>query len=156
MIFMIVLGAGFFNAFLALTQVPQELSALIVSQGFSPWLVLSIILCLYLIFGCIMDSLSMILLTVPIFFPIISGLDFGLTAKETAIWFGILVLIVVEVGLITPPVGMNLFIINSMDRETRIVDTYKAVLPFVASDIIRTIILVLFPGITLYLMRVFY
>jgi len=156
MIFMIVLGAGFFNAFLALTQVPQELSSLIVSQGYSPWLVLTIILCLYLIFGCIMDSLSMILLTIPIFFPIISGLDFGLTPEETAIWFGILVLIVVEVGLITPPVGMNLFIINSMDPETRIVDTYKAVLPFVASDVIRTIILVMFPGITLYLMRVFY
>jgi len=156
MIFMIVLGAGFFNAFLALTQVPQELSSLIVSQGYSPWLVLSIILCLYLVFGCIMDSLSMILLTIPIFFPIISGLDFGLTTEETAIWFGILVLIVVEVGLITPPVGMNLFIINSMDKGTRIVETYKAVMPFVASDIIRTIILVMFPGITLFLMRLFY
>jgi tripartite ATP-independent transporter DctM subunit len=156
MIFLIVLGAGFFNAFLALTQVPQELSSLIVSQGYSPWLVLTIILALYLVFGCIMDSLSMILLTIPIFFPIISGLDFGLTAEETAIWFGILVLIVVEVGLITPPVGMNLFIINSMDPQTRIVDTYKAVMPFVASDIIRTAILVMFPGITLYLMRVFY
>lgn len=156
MIFMIVLGAGFFNAFLALTQVPQELSTLIVSQGYSPWLVLTIILALYLVFGCIMDSLSMILLTIPIFFPIISGLDFGLTAEETAIWFGILVLIVVEVGLITPPVGMNLFIINSMDPQTRIVDTYKAVMPFIASDLIRTAILVLFPGITLYLMRVFY
>lgn len=156
MIFMIVLGAGFFNAFLALTQVPQEASSFIISQGYSPWLILVIILSLYLVFGCIMDSLSMILLTIPIFFPIISGLDFGLTPEETAIWFGILVLIVVEVGLITPPVGMNLFIINSMDPKTRIMETYKAVLPFVASDIIRTAILVLFPGITLYLLRVFY
>ncbi len=156
MIFMIVLGAGFFNSFLALTQVPQELSTLIVSQGYSPWLVLTIILALYLVFGCIMDSLSMILLTVPIFFPIVSVLDFGLTFEETAIWFGILVLIVVEVGLITPPVGMNLFIINSMDPKIRISDTYKAVMPFVASDIIRTVILVLFPGITLFLLRIFY
>lgn len=156
MIFIIVLGAGFYNAFLALTQVPQEISSFIVSQGFSPWLVLTIILCLYLVFGCFMDSLSMILLTIPIFFPIISVLDFGLTPEETAIWFGILVLIVVEVGLITPPVGMNLFVINAMDRETRIVDTYKAVMPFVASDIIRTVILVAFPGITLLLMRWIY
>jgi len=156
MIFMIVLGAGFFNAFLALTQVPQEASSFIISQGYSPWLVLVIILSLYLVFGCIMDSLSMILLTIPIFFPIISGLDFGLTPEETAIWFGILVLIVVEVGLITPPVGMNLFIINSMDPKTRIVETYKAVLPFVASDILRTAILVLFPGITLFMLRAFY
>ncbi|MCB1416536.1 MAG: TRAP transporter large permease [Nitratireductor sp.] len=156
MIFLIVLGAGFFNAFLALTQVPQEVSSFIVSQGYSPWLVLTIILLLYLVFGCFMDSLSMILLTVPIFFPIIMELDFGLTAEETAIWFGILVLIVVEVGLITPPVGMNLFVINSMERETPIVETYKAVMPFVASDIIRTIILVVFPGITLFLLRQFY
>ena len=117
---------------------------------------LTIILLLYLVFGCFMDSLSMILLTVPIFFPIIMELDFGLTAEETAIWFGILVLIVVEVGLITPPVGMNLFVINSMERETPIVQTYKAVMPFVASDIIRTIILVVFPGITLFLLRQFY
>lgn len=156
MIFLIILGAGFYNAFLALTQVPQEVSAFILEQGYSPWLVLSIILCLYLLFGCVMDSLSMILLTIPIFFPIISSLDYGLTPEETAIWFGILVLIVVEVGLITPPVGMNLFIIKSMDRETRMVDTYKAVLPFVFSDIVRTIILVAFPGITLFMLRAFY
>lgn len=156
MIFLIVLGASFFNAFLALTQVPQEVSSFIVAQGYSPWLILVTILALYLVFGCFMDSLSMILLTVPIFFPIIMGLDFGLTGEETAIWFGILVLIVVEVGLITPPVGLNLFVINSMARETPIVETYKAVLPFVASDIVRTIILVLFPGITLFLLRAFY
>lgn len=156
MIFMIILGAGFYNAFLALTQVPQELSLFILSQGYSPWMILTIILLLYLVFGCFMDSLSMILLTIPIFFPIISNLDFGLTAEETAIWFGILVLIVVEVGLITPPVGMNLFIIKQMDKHTRIVDTYKAVLPFVMSDIVRTVLLVMFPGISLFLMRLVY
>jgi len=156
MIFMIVLGAGFYNSFLALTQVPQEVSSFIVSQGYSPWLILTIILCLYLLFGCIMDSLSMILLTIPIFFPIISSLDFGLTAEETAIWFGILVLIVVEVGLITPPVGMNLFVINAMDPDTRIMETYKSVLPFVLSDIVRTAILVMFPAITLFMLRAFY
>ena len=156
MIFIIVLGAGFYNSFLALSQVPQEISAFIVEQGFNPWLILGIILCLYLVFGCVMDSLSMILLTVPIFYPIISVLDFGLTPEETAIWFGILVLIVVEVGLITPPVGMNLFVINAMDRATRIVETYRNVLPFVISDIVRTAILVAFPGITLLLLRLFY
>ena len=153
MIFFIVLGAAFYNGFLALTQVPQEISSFVVSQGFSPWMVLAVILGLYLIFGCVMDSLSMILLTIPIFFPIISNLDFGMTPEETAIWFGILVLIVVEVGLITPPVGMNLFVINSMDRETPMIETYRAVMPFVASDIVRTIILAAFPGITLFLLR---
>ena len=153
MIFFIVLGAGFYNGFLALTRVPQELSDYVVGLGYSPWMILAIILSLYLLFGCLMDSLSMILLTIPIFFPIISNLDFGMTSEEVAIWFGILVLIVVEVGLITPPVGMNLFVINSMDRLTPMVETYKAVIWFVASDVVRVIILVSFPGITLFLLR---
>ncbi len=151
MIFFIVLGAGFYNGFLALSQVPQTASDWVVHQGFSPWTVLIIILVFYLILGCLMDSLSMILLTIPIFFPVVSALDFGLTVEQTAIWFGILVLIVVEVGLITPPVGMNLFIINAMERTTPMVETYKAVLFFVASDLVRTGILVAFPAITLFL-----
>ena len=210
MIFFIILGAGFYNGFLALTNVPQELSSFVVGQGFSPWMVLALILVFYLILGCVMDSLSMILLTIPIFYPVISALDFGLVdliamqheaaqaalatavdleptiraeiealiasgseisrelqraidirvtqgianrlAEEyTAIWFGILVLIVVEVGLITPPVGMNLFVINALDRKTPMADTYKAVLFFVGSDLIRVVILVMFPAITLFL-----
>jgi tripartite ATP-independent transporter DctM subunit len=151
MIFFIVLGAGFYNGFLALTQVPQEMARLVVEQGVSPWLVLAIILSLYLVFGCVMDSLSMILLTVPIFFPVISALDFGMSPEHVAIWFGILVLIVVEVGLITPPVGMNLFIINNMDRETPMTATYRAVLYFVGSDVVRVVLLVMFPAITLFL-----
>lgn len=210
MIFFIVLGAGFYNGFLALTKVPQELADYVVSMGLSPWMVLAMILAFYLLFGCLMDSLSMILLTIPIFFPVISAMDFNLLslpamqadaamevlkagvpegmgaemlasikdaiasgaeltreqmkelgirvtegrvnrieAEYVAIWFGILVLIVVEVGLITPPVGMNLFIINAMDRQTRMIDTYKAVMFFVASDLIRVVILVAFPVITL-------
>jgi len=151
MVFFIILGAAFYNGFLALTQVPQELSEFVVSQGFSPWFVLTLILIFYLIFGCLMDSLSMILLTIPIFFPVISTLDFGMSPEHVAIWFGILVLIVVEVGLITPPVGMNLFIINTMDSKTPIIETYKAVVYFVASDLVRVVILVLFPIITLFL-----
>ena len=210
MIFFIVLGASFYNGFLALSQLPQELSNWVVGTGLSPLMVLSLILLFYLIFGCLMDSLSMILLTIPIFFPVISAMDFGLVdlalmqadaargvlangipegmtqemlqsiesaiasgaeltrdqmraldirvtqgmanrieAEYVAIWFGILVLIVVEVGLITPPVGMNLFITNSMDKDTPMMATYKAVIWFVTSDIIRVIILLLFPAITL-------
>ncbi|ETX27664.1 TRAP transporter large permease [Roseivivax isoporae] len=153
MIFFIVLGAAFYNSFLALSQVPQELSAWVVGQGFAPMTVLVMILAFYLVFGCLMDSLSMILLTIPIFFPVISVLDFGMPADQMAIWFGILVLIVVEVGLITPPVGMNLFIINAMDRQTPMAETYRAVLWFVGSDIVRVAILVAFPAITLFLIR---
>ncbi|MEO1638115.1 MAG: TRAP transporter large permease [Pseudomonadota bacterium] len=149
MIFFIVLGAAFYNGFLALTQVPQELSAWVTEQGFSPWFIMALILLLYLVLGCLMDSLSMILLTVPIFWPVISALDFGMTTEEVAIWFGILVLIVVEVGLITPPVGMNLFIINSMDRETPMTATYRAVMFFVGADVVRVFLLLTVPAITL-------
>jgi C4-dicarboxylate transporter, DctM subunit len=151
MIFFIVLGAAIYNGFLALTQVPQEISAWVVDQGFAPVTVLIVILIFYLLLGCVMDSLSMILLTIPIFFPVIMVLDFGMTPEQVAIWFGILTLIVVEVGLITPPVGMNLFVINAMDKATPMLQTYRAVLYFVGSDILRVAILVAFPAITLFL-----
>ncbi|MBL8387955.1 MAG: TRAP transporter large permease [Hydrogenophaga sp.] len=153
MIFMIVLGAGLYNTFLALSQLPQEAATTVAGWGLSPILVLLAILVLYVILGCFMDSLSMILLTIPVFFPIIMALDFGLPPEELAIWFGILVLIVVEVGLITPPVGMNLFVINSMAKDTPILHTYRAILPFVTSDFVRTGILIAFPSITLFLLR---
>jgi len=151
MIFFIVFGAGFYNSFLALTQVPQSLSAWVVGLGLAPVMVLVVILLIYLVLGCVMDSLSMILLTIPIFFPMMMALDFGMPSEHVAIWFGILVLIVVETGLITPPVGMNLFIINAMDRATPMVQTYKAVTFFVLSDLVRVAILVAFPAITLFL-----
>ncbi|WP_417672238.1 TRAP transporter large permease [Roseibium sp.] len=156
MIFIIILGAGMFNAFLATTQLPQELSTFIATQGYSPWLVLTIVLLLYLVFGCVMDSLSMVLLTVPIFFPIMSGLDFGMPAADFGLWFGILVLIVVEVGLITPPVGMNLFVINALAKNVSIAETFKGVIPFVTADMIRVVILTLFPSITLSLVWLLY
>ena len=134
-------------------KMPQELASWVGNQGFGPYQVLWAILVFYLIFGCVMDSLSMILLTIPIFFPMVSGLDFGLGPEETAIWFGVLVLIVVEVGLITPPVGMNLFVIQSMAPDIPMRETYKGVWPFVASDLARVVVLVLFPAITLFILK---
>ena len=151
MIFFILLGAQLFNTFLAFTQTPQLIADWVNGQGYSPMLVLALILIFYLILGCVMDSLSMILLTIPIFFPIIESLDFGMTQEMTAIWFGILALIVVEVGLITPPVGMNLFIIQSMAKDIPIQRTYQGVLPFLLSDLIRVVILIAFPAISLWL-----
>ncbi|MCZ4256901.1 TRAP transporter large permease [Sulfitobacter sp. G21635-S1] len=151
MIFLIILGAGIYNNFLSLTQLPQSASVWVGEQGFSPWFVLTLVLLMYLVFGCVMDSLSMVLLTVPIIFPIMMVLDFGMSTADFGLWFGILVLIVVEVGLITPPVGMNLFIINSMAKDTPISETYKGALPFVLTDIIRVVILASFPAITLWL-----
>lgn len=156
MIFFIVLGASVFNTFLGFSQLPQEAANWVTTMGFSPWSVLMIVLLCYLVFGCIMDSLSMILLTVPIFFPMMAGLDFGLSAEEFALWFGILVLIVVEVGLITPPVGMNLFVINSMATGVRMSQTYRGVVPFVISDLLRVGILVAFPVLSLMLVRLLF
>ena len=156
MMFFIVFGAMIYNSFLALTQLPQEAAAFVVELGLNPWLVMTLILVLYLILGGPMDSLSMILLTIPVIYPIMLALDFGLPPEEVGIWFGIITLIVVEVGLISPPVGMNLFVINSMAKGTSIGQTFRGVMPFLYSDIVRTAILVAFPAITLFLVRWFY
>lgn len=148
MIFVIILGANIFNAFLSLSGMPEELADTIISSDLSPYLVMIAILLVYLILGCLMDSLSMILLTIPIFFPAIMALDFGMTGEQTALWFGIICLIVVEVGMITPPVGMNVFIINKLAGDVPMKQTFIGVLPFLASDFIRVILLLLFPILT--------
>ncbi len=153
MIFLILLGAEVFNSFLALARMPTAAADLIVGAGLPPLAVLLAMLLLYLALGCVMDSLSMILLTIPIFFPIVMALDFGLGPEATAIWFGILALIVVEVGLITPPVGMNVFIIHAIAREVPMLECFKGVLPFLAADALRVGLLIAFPGITLWLVR---
>ena len=145
-----------FNAFLASAQVPQLIALFFVGSELSPWLILAGMLLLYFVLGTVMDSLAMIFLTVPIFIPIILGLDFGLSEGEALIWFGILVLMSAEVGLITPPVGLNLFVINSMSDKVKIAETYRGVLPFVLSDIIRICLLAAFPAITLFLVRLIY
>ncbi len=155
MIFLIIFGAAVLNGFLALSGAPQAMALFISEQGFSPWLVLIAILLLYLVLGTLMDSLSMILLTIPIFYPIVTQLDFGLSPAEFALWFGVLVLVVVEVGLITPPVGLNLFVINKMSPDTKLSKTYYGVLPFVVSDIFRIALLLTFPAISLFLSRLF-
>lgn len=156
MIFFIVLAAGVFNSFLSSTQLPQTLANYFLNTDVSPWTILIGMLLLYLILGTVMDSLAMIFLTVPIFVPIITQLDFGIPSAEIGIWFGVLVLMSAEIGLITPPVGMNLFVINSMSKGVRISQTYRGAIPFVISDIVRIAVLVAFPTITMFLVRLFY
>ena len=154
MIFLILLGADVLNVFLALTQMPVELAKWVGGTGLPPLAVLFAIIAIYVVLGCLMDSLSMILLTVPIFLPIILGLDyFGLDPTEKAIWFGILALMVVEIGLITPPVGMNVYIINSLARDVPMAETFRGVVPFLVSDAVRVTLLVFFPGLSLWLVR---
>ncbi|MCY1341106.1 C4-dicarboxylate TRAP transporter large permease protein DctM [compost metagenome] len=153
MIFLVLLGADLLNSGLALTQMPTELAEWVKPSGLAPILVLSAILLLYLLLGCVMDSLAMILLTIPIFYPVIMGLDFyGMTEMQKSIWFGILALMVVEIGLIHPPLGMNLFIVNKVARDVPYLETAKGVLPFLASDLVRIVLLVAFPGICLWLL----
>lgn len=156
MIFLILLGADVLNVFLALTQMPVELATWVTGAGFPPLAVLFGIFVILLLLGCIMDSLSMILLTVPIFFPVIMGLEFfGLDSTEKAIWFGIMALMVVEIGLITPPVGMNVYIINSIARDVPMGVTFRGVVPFLCSDVVRIALLVSFPSISLFMVRLF-
>src|SRR3546814_9568093 len=133
---------------MALSGVPQHLADVIGNSGLAPMAILILILLVYLVLGCLMDSLSMIILTLPIFLPAITGLDFGLTAEQTGIWFGILILIVVEVGLITPPVGMNVFVINKLARDVPMRQTFLGVVPFLLSDLVRVTLLVAFPWLT--------
>ena len=155
MIFLILIGADVLNAFLALSQMPVAIADWVLASGYPPMVVLFAMILAYLVLGCVMDSLSMILLTVPVFLPIIMGLDYwGLGYSDKAIWFGILALMVVEIGLITPPVGMNVFIINSLAKDIPMKETFRGVLPFLASDMLRIVLLAFFPGIALWLVHV--
>lgn len=151
MIFLVLLGADLLNSGLALTQMPTELAAWVINSGLAPMLVLVVILGLYLLLGCVMDSLAMILLTIPIFYPMIMGLDFyGLDASEKSIWFGILALMVVEIGLIHPPLGMNLFIVQRTARDVPYSETAIGIVPFLCSDLLRIVLLVAFPALSLW------
>jgi len=153
MIFLILLGADFFSVFLALSRMPADLVSVITASGLSPMAVLLMIVVIYLLLGMVMDSLAMILLTVPIFWPIIAGLDFGMAQADLKMWFGIIALIVVEVGLITPPVGLNVFVINGAAKGVKLKETFVGVLPFLASDLVRIALLIAFPAVTLALPR---
>jgi tripartite ATP-independent transporter DctM subunit len=151
MIFLILLGAGVFNAFLGFSQLPLQTASFFQNSGLSPYAVLFGMIVLYLFLGCVMDSLAMILITIPIFWPIIAALDFGLQPDDLKLWFGIITLMVVEIGLITPPVGLNVFVINSLARDVPMIDTFRGVVPFLTSDFIRVALVVLFPPLSLFL-----
>jgi C4-dicarboxylate transporter, DctM subunit len=151
MIFLILIGAEIYNSFLALTQMPVELADMIAGSGLPPLAIIAIMLVIYLVLGCVMDALAMILLTIPVFIPIVIGLDFGMEEDAVLVWFGILAVIAVEMGLITPPIGINIFVINSMAEDVPLAESFKGVLPFVASDIIRVAIILLFPATALWL-----
>jgi TRAP-type C4-dicarboxylate transport system permease large subunit len=153
MIFAIILGSEVFDAFLALSQLPTMAAEMVTSAALPPFAVIAVLMLFYIVLGAVMDELAMILLTLPVFFPIVIALDFGLPTDEVAIWFGILVLIVVGIGLTAPPIGLNVFVVSSIAREVPIATTYRGVLPFVAADIVRLSLVMLFPSLALVVVR---
>jgi tripartite ATP-independent transporter DctM subunit len=144
-VFTILIGALLFGYFLTITQTPQKVTAFLTGLGIGNYGVLALILLMYLVLGCLMDAMAMIILTVPIIFPVIKELGFD------PIWFGIIIVMTVELGLIHPPVGMNIFVIKSVIDDVKISTIFAGVLPFIATDLIRLLLLVLFPIIALWL-----
>jgi tripartite ATP-independent transporter DctM subunit len=145
MIFFILIGAALFNYFIEMTGLPRLLVQWVGTGAFAPFTVLLLVMLFYVVLGCFMDSLSMILLTVPFVFPMMAALGFD------PIWFGILLVTVAEIGLITPPIGLNLFVVQGVAPELRQVTVVRGILPFFAADLVRLALLVAFPVLTLWL-----
>ncbi|MEN9560606.1 MAG: hypothetical protein RLZZ502_1817 [Pseudomonadota bacterium] len=157
MIFMIFLGADMMNAALAITQMPALVAAWVTTLPVSPLVVVGSILLIYVILGCVMDELSMLLLTIPVIYPALLGLDcWGLSKEMKSIWFGILVLMTVGVGMLAPPVGLNVYVVNGLAKDVSMNETYKGVLPFLIWDAIRIVLLLMFPMISLWLVQLFF
>jgi tripartite ATP-independent transporter DctM subunit len=151
MIYLILIGAELLKIFMSRGGVPQAAAQWVVSSGLSPMMVMIILILALIFLGCLMDSLSMVLLVIPFFWPVVSALDFGMSQDDLKVWFGIIALIVVELGLITPPVGMNVFVINSMAPEVPMSETFKGTIPFFLVEVLRVTLIVAFPAITLFL-----
>ena len=144
-IFTILIGALLFGYFLAITQTPQKITAFLVALDLGSYGTLALILALFVLLGCVLDAMAMIILLVPIVFPVIQTLGFD------PIWFGVIVVMTVELGLITPPVGMNVFVINSIVPDTSLIAIFRGVAPFVLTDLVRLALLVAFPWLVLFL-----
>jgi tripartite ATP-independent transporter DctM subunit len=141
----VLIGALLFGYFLTVTQTPQKVTAFLTALGLGRYGVLALIMLMYIVLGCLMDSLAMIILTIPIIFPVIMQLGFD------PIWFGVIIVMTVELGLIHPPVGMNVFVIKSVVQEVTFSTIFRGVLPFIVTDLIRLVILIAFPILALWL-----
>jgi len=144
-VFTVLIGALLFGYFLTITQTPQKVTEFLVGLGIGRYGVLALIMVMYLVLGTLMDALAMIILTVPIVFPVIKALGFD------PIWFGIIIVMVAELGLIHPPVGMNIFVIKSVVEDVKISTIFYGVLPFIITDLLRLILLIAFPILALWL-----
>ncbi len=157
MVFMIFLGADMMNATLALTEMPKHVAEWVAALPIPDLSIVGAVLLLYILLGCVMDELSMLLLTLPVIFPAVMGLDlWGLNYESKALWFGILLLMTVSFGLIAPPIGLNVYVVNSLAKDVPMSETYKGLVPFLAWDALRMLALLFFPIISLGLVRVFF
>ena len=157
MVFMIFLGADMMNASLALTQLPAALAEWVGALHVWPLFVVGAVLAFYVLLGCVMDELSMMLLTIPVLFPTIMGLDlWGLPPEMKAIWFGILVLMTVGIGMTAPPVGLCVYVVNNLARDVPMSETYRGVMPFLAWDALRLLLTLFVPSVALGLVRLLY
>jgi tripartite ATP-independent transporter DctM subunit len=153
-IFMIFIGADMLNAALALTQMPAQVADLIAHADLSPVAVVVAVLLFYVVLGGVMDELSMLLLTLPVVFPAVMQLPlFGLGLEDKALWFGVLLLTVVNIGLIAPPVGLNVYVVGMQARDVPIARTYRYVFVFLAADALRLALLVALPVLSLWLVQ---
>jgi TRAP-type C4-dicarboxylate transport system permease large subunit len=144
-VFTVLIGALIFGYFLTVTQTPQKVTEFLTSLGLGSYGVLAVIMVMYIVLGCLMDAMAMIILTVPIIFPVVTQLGFD------PIWFGVIIVMTVELGLIHPPVGMNVFVIKSVVKDVSFSTIFKGVIPFVLTDLIRLVILIAFPILALWL-----
>jgi len=151
MIYLIILGAELMKILMARSGLPMATAQALTGADWPPFAILALVLGVLILLGAIMESLSLILLIVPFFWPVISGLDFGLDPETLKIWFGILALVVVELGLITPPVGLNVFVIHDIARDVPLSRIFRGVMPFAAMEIVRVALLVAFPALVLWL-----
>jgi C4-dicarboxylate transporter DctM subunit len=150
MIFMVLLGAAMMNTALAVTQVPNALAEWVSASGYPPLLIVAGFLLLFIVLASVLDELALMLLLLPILLPSILALDlFGLTTEYKAIWFGILMLTVIEIGLIAPPIGLNVYVVANIARTVPIGEIYRGIMPFLFSDFLRVVLLLLIPQITL-------
>jgi C4-dicarboxylate transporter, DctM subunit len=144
-VFTVLIGALLFGYFLTVTQTPQKVTAFLTGLGVGRYGVLALIMLMYLVLGCLMDALAMIILTIPIIFPVIKQLGFD------PIWFGVIIVMTVELGLIHPPVGMNMFVIKSVVEDVKISTIFYGVIPFILTDLVRLVLLISFPILATYL-----
>lgn len=150
MTYLIVIGAMVFSSFLAITKLPMNLASFVEGLDVSKYLILAVIVVIYAFMGCFMDALPMVMLTVPIFLPVIEGLGFD------GIWFGVVIIVVMMLGLITPPVGMNCYVISGVAKDVPLATIFKGSLPFTFALLLSIVIITVFPSLVLWLPNMFY